>query len=192
VEPQHTGHDGTQVIENAARLLSDAKLLADHSRFASAFALALLALEEVGRLILDAWEAEGPLAPARRRSKHLRKQAAVACLLLGGYCVKKLSGADLSGDPSEPLIAKLAEGMAADEAGLFFGAVVLGAVDKTKQLAFYRDAWFAKKELHPDQFCATDVETLFTHTRAAVHAIGDELVMRVGRAVYQAGVVRGL
>ena len=35
-----------EIMENAARLLQDAKLLSEHDRFASAFALAVLGLEE--------------------------------------------------------------------------------------------------------------------------------------------------
>jgi hypothetical protein len=36
------------VVSNAERLLADAELLIEHGRFASAFVLAVLALEEVG------------------------------------------------------------------------------------------------------------------------------------------------
>ena len=40
----------TLIIANAARLLGDAKLLANHVRFASAFAM--LGVEEIGKVIL--------------------------------------------------------------------------------------------------------------------------------------------
>ena len=40
----------TLIIANSARLLGDAKLLADHGRFASAFALAVLGIEEIGKV----------------------------------------------------------------------------------------------------------------------------------------------
>jgi HEAT repeat protein len=39
-------NERTAVIANAARLLQDATLLVEHTRFASAFALALLGVEE--------------------------------------------------------------------------------------------------------------------------------------------------
>jgi AbiV len=45
-EPLHQRRD-------AARLLNDARLPADHSRLASAFALAVLAVEEIGKALLD-------------------------------------------------------------------------------------------------------------------------------------------
>jgi AbiV family abortive infection protein len=42
----------TEIVANAARLLGDAKLLSDNGRFASAFALAVLGLEELGKVVL--------------------------------------------------------------------------------------------------------------------------------------------
>jgi AbiV family abortive infection protein len=63
----------TLIMANAARLLADAKLLVDHTRFASAFALAVLGVEEIGKVILDIWETAEPLPkPKIRKSSHLR------------------------------------------------------------------------------------------------------------------------
>jgi len=77
-----------RVIANAARLLKDAKLLVDHTRFASAFALAVLGIEEIGKVILDIWGHATLLSkPALRRSAHIRKQAAVSPLL-ASYAVR--------------------------------------------------------------------------------------------------------
>jgi hypothetical protein len=45
-EPLHQARD-------ASRLLNDTRLLADHSRLANAFALAVLAVEEIGRALRD-------------------------------------------------------------------------------------------------------------------------------------------
>jgi len=50
---------------NARRLFKDAELLMDHRRYASAFALAVLSLEEIGKALLKHWEAQRPL-PKRR------------------------------------------------------------------------------------------------------------------------------
>jgi hypothetical protein len=78
------------VIENAARLLRDAKLLVAHARFASAFALAVLGMEEIGKVVLDIWGQAGPLSkPINRRTFHARKQAAVGSLMLASFAVEK-------------------------------------------------------------------------------------------------------
>jgi len=71
-------NEQTRIIENAARLLSDAQFLADSSRYASAFALAVLGVEEIGKAILKAWSAIEPLPKTKVwRSLHLEKQTAV-------------------------------------------------------------------------------------------------------------------
>ena len=54
------------VISNAKRLVRDAVLLKDHERYASAYALAILGLEEIGKVILKRWgepDKEETLAP---------------------------------------------------------------------------------------------------------------------------------
>jgi hypothetical protein len=49
------GDDLSRIKRNAKRLLRDAKLLSDNERHASAFALAVLGLEEIGKSILRQW-----------------------------------------------------------------------------------------------------------------------------------------
>ena len=49
------GDDLSRIRRNAKRLLRDAKLLSDNKRYASAFALAVLGLEEIGKSILRQW-----------------------------------------------------------------------------------------------------------------------------------------
>jgi|GEM_PF-6639714 AbiV family abortive infection protein len=53
------------ILGNATRLLDDARLLVDRRRYASAFALAVLGMEEIGKVLLKSWEAERPLARAK-------------------------------------------------------------------------------------------------------------------------------
>jgi AbiV family abortive infection protein len=77
---------GTAIVANAARLLSDAKLLKDHERHVSAFALAVLALEEIGKLLLKLWG-----VTERKGYDHLSKQRAVASLLLARFVAKEFA-----------------------------------------------------------------------------------------------------
>lgn len=96
----------TAVIANAARLLQDAKLLVDHTRFASAFALAVLAVEEIGKVILDIWGRTAPLAkPVVRRSAHIRKQAAVSSLLLASFAIREFG--NVVDDANEELVQRV-------------------------------------------------------------------------------------
>src|SRR5882762_8780923 len=88
------------VMENAAP--NDARLLVDNRRFASAFALAVLAMEEIGKALIDGWNSDIPLAkPKGFQSLHIQKQSAVAALLVGMLAVRMFpegSVVDLEGD----------------------------------------------------------------------------------------------
>lgn len=177
----------TAIVSNAARLLGDAKLLVDNERYASAFALSVLALEEIGKVVLDIWDALRSVPKSgKRSSSHLRKQAAVSSLLLAQYTTRELSDVVTSGPINTELIERVARAMYASEAGRFDRLVGLGAVDKTKQLAFYRDDWLESTGLHADQFEASDVTQLFDKCRVAIAAVSDSRTMRVGKAIYEA------
>ena len=124
----------TAVIANAARLLQDAKLLVDHTRFASAFALAVLGIEEIGKVILDIWGSAAPLSkPVVRRSAHIRKQAAVSSLLLASFAVKEFG--IVVDDANEELIQRVAEAFRLSQEEQLMSQVQVGALDKTNSLA---------------------------------------------------------
>jgi len=76
-------------LSNATRLLNDARVLVDYNRFAGAFALAVLGVEEIGKALIDGWNADAPLAkPKGSQSFHIQKQTAVASLLVGTLAVR--------------------------------------------------------------------------------------------------------
>lgn len=189
--PNDTSDRAKAVVENAARLLSDAKLLLDNGRTASAFALAVLGVEEIGKIILTLWNASAPL-PARmsQNSSHRRKQAAVAALLLGVKVIQEVADSAIDDPISEELVGRVARALHSSEHGWFSAAVAMGALDKTKQLALYRDEWFEAAGLHPEQFDQTDVLSLFDKARAAMAVLSDAKHMRVGRAIYIASMAK--
>jgi AbiV family abortive infection protein len=92
----------------------------DNERYASAFALSFLALEEIGKVVLELWDAS-PSVPksGQRPSSHLRKQAAVSSLLLAQYTTKELSDLVSSGPMTAELIERVARAMYESEAGKF-------------------------------------------------------------------------
>jgi AbiV family abortive infection protein len=175
----------TAVIANAARLLQDAKLLVDHTRFASAFALAVLGVEEIGKVILDIWgSGAAPLSkPVVRRSAHIRKQAAVSSLLLGSFAVREFG--TVVDDANEELIQRVAEAFRLSPEGQLMSQVQGGALDKTKQLGLYRDDWLTDASLHADQFSDADVNAIFAIARRAIEVADDARIMRTGRAIYE-------
>jgi AbiV family abortive infection protein len=169
----------TAIIANAARLLQDAKLLVDHSRCASAFALAVLGVEEIGKVVLDIWESAAPLSkPVVRRSAHVRKQAAVSSLLLAAFAVREFGTV-------EALVIRVADAFRLSDEGRLMSQVHGGALEKTKHLGLYRDDWLTEASLHADQFSAADVDAIFTMARRAIEVVDDGRIMRTGRAIYQ-------
>ena len=181
----------TAIIANAARLLKGAKLLLDHGRYASAFALSVLALEEIGKVVLDLWgRPEAPPKPSQRPSAHVRKQAAVSSLLLAESVTKEWGDLVNTEPSSEALVERVARSMYHSEPGRFHWIVGIGAIDKTKQFSLYRDDWFEIAGLSADQFEGDDVARVLERCRLAVAVVGDKRIMRVGKAVYETGFIR--
>jgi AbiV family abortive infection protein len=174
----------TLIIENAARLLRDAKLLTDHTRFASAFALAVLGVEEIGKVILGIWTQFEPLSkPVVRRTSHLRKQAAVGSLLLASFAVKEFGDRETE-VITDDFIKEVSEAFRVSPEGQFLAHVQRGVLEKTKQVGIYRDGWLTAASF-ADQFDVSDVVSIFETARRAIAVIDDARVMRTGRAIYE-------
>jgi AbiV family abortive infection protein len=139
----------SDVINNAERLLADTELLIEHRRFASAFMLAVLAFEEVGKALLWTWgEKEHPAKARSRASFHMRKQSAAGSLLLAGFArgaieqhladvgvtiQKRTESTPLdSYEWDDAAVEVLAKGMFESNEGRLTQLIELGAVDKTK------------------------------------------------------------
>jgi AbiV family abortive infection protein len=166
--------------------LADAKLLVDHARFASAFALAVLGVEEIGKVALEIWGAAEPLTkPIIRRTAHLRKQAAVGSLLVASFAVKEFGDLDAEVILTGDLIERVSKAFQDSEEGQFLAHVQSGVLEKTKQIGIYRDDWLTTASLHADQFHESDVISIFDTARRAIAVIDDERVMQTGRAIYE-------
>ena len=171
------------VVFNALRLLRDAVLLKGHERHASAYALAILALEEIGKVVLHLWR-----APERNEhgSFHVRKQRAAASLLLGQFMVKELGQEAVDAPEITPeLVGRAVKAAFESEHAQFARMVDLTAVDKTKQAAFYHDDWRERSGLHADQFSGSDVDFLLEKCCSAVRAVGDARMMSYGKTIFE-------
>ena len=167
-------------------MLRDAKLLVAHARFASAFALAVLGMEEIGKVVLDIWGQAGPLSkPINRRTFHARKQAAVGSLMLASFAVEKFGYIDAELVVTDDLIERMSEAFLESPEGQFLAHVEMGALEKTKHMGLYWDDWLTAASLHADQFNDADVTSMFETARRATKVIGDPRIMHVGRAIYE-------
>ena len=174
----------TKVIANSARLIRDAKFLSDNDRCASAFALAVLGLEEIGKVILNIWIEQGMRADDKRLSAHLRKQNAVAALLLAVHAVGEIKKSPAGRPVSDEFTEEVAKALFESAEGRFSEVVTLGALDKTKQLALYFDDWSEELGMQHEKFQNGDVEKIFEQAKGAVAAVADQHYVRVGMAIY--------
>jgi AbiV family abortive infection protein len=181
-----TDDANTLIIANSARLLADAKLLADHGRFASAFALALLGVEEIGKVILDLWGNAEPLSkPIVRRTAHVRKQAAVGSLLLASFAVQEFGDLDAEITVTDELIERVNAALQSSSEGRFLAHAESGVLEKTKHVGLYRDNRLINAVVHADHFNESDVASIFQIARRATGCVADPRTMRTGRAIYE-------
>ncbi|MBX2831154.1 MAG: AbiV family abortive infection protein [Rhodospirillales bacterium] len=175
----------SKIIKNATRLVADASFLNKHNRHASAFALALLGIEEVGKLILDIWYPDGRIPKQKAlRSFHIQKQYAVAALMLGKQASDFLANELMPDEDSPDLAEQLAKLFYEGEEGKFSQHVLDGIVDKTKQCAMYFDDQFEAFDISAEQFEHSDVTELLNIAIASTEAIFDNRAMRAGKAIY--------
>lgn len=176
----------TEIALNALRLLRDAALLYNHQRYASSFALGVLAWEEVGKLIINVWQSQCPIEfPNGHRLTHRRKQAATNSLLVAKQA-QEIAKENYSGGPfDEDLIERLAEELCQTDAMHFSRLIEIGAVDKTKELALYRDEWLSALNLHVDIFERSPDKSMLQKTLAAFREVLNARCMDVGRILFE-------
>ncbi len=168
------------LILNAERLMNDAEFLNKDERTASATALAVLAWEEVGKLILILWD-----LPAHKGS-HLSKQRAVGSLQFAGVLLSKV---DEEIEASERLPDEQASRalLAAEESelGRFVYLVDHATLDLMKQLAFYQDDDWETLGLDRKRLDGRTVEAMLRWCRAAISMVEDESVMEIGKSLFE-------
>ncbi|MEE3044282.1 MAG: AbiV family abortive infection protein [Pseudomonadota bacterium] len=175
----------SKIFKNATRLIADASFLNKNNRHASAFALALLGIEEVGKIILDIWYPNGNIPKQKAlRSFHIQKQYAVAALMLGKQASVFLANVPMPDRDASELKEQLAKLLYEGEEGQFSRHVLDGILDKTKHCAMYFDDQFEALDIRAEQFEHSDVTELLDLAVASTEAIFDNRAMRAGKAIY--------
>jgi AbiV family abortive infection protein len=171
-----------EVISNAKRLVRDAALLKDHERYASAYALAILGLEEIGKVILRRWG-----EPEKERRYHLPKQMAVSALVLMDDVRRRIREeiSDLS-QLTPDVFQRATKAAMESEVGHFSATAASKLLDGWKQFALYNDGEFAEAGLHSDQVASADVEHLFKAFSFALDTINDDAAMQAAKDYFHA------
>jgi AbiV family abortive infection protein len=172
------------ILGNATRLLDDARLLVEHRRYASAFALALLGFEEIGKVLLKSWEDEKPLAKAKVwRSQHVQKQAAVATLLTGALLARMFPVVNWQTIDFDAVTKAFNE---SDE-GQILALIREGHLVRRKQNALYiDDDMIAAVE---ERFAEMHVGGMLQLASDAQEALVSPFNRSAGRAFYEAAVL---
>ena len=172
-----------RVIASGTRLFEDAKLLVEHSRFAGACKIAILGLEEIGRAILETWDAVEPLPkPKLQRTAQEHRQAAVGSTLLAAFAIKEF-GLPV-GEISDELIRTIGRAFQHSREARFLRSIGFGMLEKTRQVGPYRDP--AHDEPEPRLHSREDVECIFEMAKCVLDSFMDGNAMLTALAIYNA------
>src|SRR4051812_7119705 len=133
------------VIGSARRLHSDAHLLAEHGRFTSGFALALLSIEELGKILIELWgqdewwETPMPTELKTRLSFHVRKQMAFAALLFAGEVIDSTRNTASESFDAEQFKALYRDVFDRGDASNLLIEAMFGVLNRRRESAFYMD-----------------------------------------------------
>jgi len=176
-------HYDNGLVSNFVRLLKDAELLRNHQRYASAYALAVIGLEEIAKIVLARWE-DAPYKLVnleRRRTQHLTKQAAIACLLVAEHIAPSYQ-AIVENDKTQMRKWISEPGYEADDIMLW--KVHNEEMQHAKHLALYHDSIEGRGN-EGREFTHQDVDALFVYARRAVLLTGDPIALRIAYCLFQ-------
>lgn len=170
------------LMENVLRLTADAALLRDNERYASASVLAVIALEEVGKLAHLLWEAQGIKPQSTRSNWHLRKQSAALALTFSSDIADEIvSMLDSGRENDEEAIAALAGRVSRSPAAKRLAAE-RGLIDNVKKVGLYQDE--LGNAAQRERVSSADVDELITQAVEAIKAIRSPKALVLGRVVY--------
>lgn len=185
---QETPRFVAPIMENVVRLADDVALLRDADRHASAFVLAVIHLEEIGKLIIRMWRHIGLDLPVREQRDHVSKQSAVFSLVLAADLKDKIIS-QLHGQAiDEVVIAQMAEQAAGANAGIHLVAAQQRLMQHAKHAGLYVDdgADGGDEDTSGGRtFTVAQVDELLRQGVAALRAVSDPKALIIARAVHK-------
>lgn len=175
----------THLADNAVRLFNDARFLSEAGRHASAFALTVLSLEEVGKLILDRWSISAEVKHTKGETAHRRKQRAALSLLVAKDMEHRFWLLAEGGKIDELSKDKAANDLMGGSAFQAHSATASGALEKAKHLAPYRDHWSEPTGLSAEHFAVDDVKAILSIMQAVLPAVAEHRLRLLGRTIYE-------
>ena len=205
---KETDIDVDLIIKNAQRLNNDAKCLKKNASFASAYALAVLALEELGKAFLKRYCHEQELSSLRKKySYHRIKQCIVPSIYMAGaskeamttylrergYEIKhrdEISEWQAKNEVSfwefdDGLRESMANSVLGSDNPRFLNHSKIGALDKAKQSALYIDKEFIDIGLTPFDFTEEHAEDVISRFDGALDKIEDHMIAHMTLAIFK-------
>lgn len=176
----------TPILENVGRLVSDAGILIGAGSYPSAFVLSVIALEECGKIVQLRWRQLGLKTSGQKRTAHLQKQWAVACLLIANkvlpFYVKILTS------PPEQQgagLVELAANFIDSKERAFFEDVIAVNLDRAKQLGLYEDDTNAQIGRTRDDIGAAAVQQINETISEALPLLENDVVVQVASVFFE-------
>lgn len=180
------GVDANPMLSNAWRLATDAHILINNKRYASALALAMISFEEIGKFLLTQWS-EDPTFKYDKLKMHISKQAAVAALFTTQEVRKKYREAkvdfkNMSEVEARKLIKAAQEGW---KLGKPFEVLVTSkAYEHVKWSGLYYDTDKAAKGIEPAKVTKENAHEIMSLTARAFKALIDNGNIQIARFSY--------
>ncbi len=172
------------IVENVGRLVEDATLLGKAGSFPSAFVLNVIALEEVGKLIQLRWSQLDIKTSSQKRSAHLQKQWAVACVLIGSEMLpfyKRIISGDVTHHDG---MIELATVFIDSDERRFFERIAAIELDRSKQVGLYEDGVTIATHSR-DQIDAAFVLELSKMTLKCLPLLQDDVALQLGGVFFE-------
>ncbi len=172
------------IMENVGRLINDATHLVRANSFPSAFVLTVVALEELGKGIQLRWVQLDIKTSSQKRSAHLQKQWAVACVLIAGKMLpfyKRMISGEVSNHKG---MIELATAFIDSDERRFFERIAAVELDRSKQVGLYEDGITIATHAG-DQIDAEFVLQLSQMTLTCLPLVQDDLSIQLGGIFFE-------
>jgi AbiV family abortive infection protein len=197
------------VLENAKRLLADAEVLHGAGRYASAMALAIYALEECGKYLMEKWSDENFVVPRQiRKGYHEKKQLAISSLFTALAFQKRadpfmkhyFSEFDMTTMTREEFKEEwrkasdwlfnnhadfISNEMMADERAALMDYSKGGVLEFVKQACIHVDRYSLKKGFDHKIIKDADAQSMIENARDAIAQIDDDRMIGLARAMIE-------
>lgn len=170
------------ILKNVARLRDDADYLNDDGRPASAFVLMVIALEEIGKIVHERWKGLGLKVTPQRRTAHIQKQMAVACVLMTADSFQGIMAAVKDADQG---VEKMVREFMESNGHLFVESVMFQRLDKAKQLGLYWDEDNATAGRSSEDITHVDVAYIRGLIDGVIDALPRDPHMMIAQVFYE-------